>query len=571
MRFHNTSSPLKLYAVAGTQTVLLAFDLPKPAKNDEFIGFDVERKDAQGNIRKLNGSKHFDSLIHDATITDPKIKFTSLVQSFFWKDYLADPDQTYTYRVQARFGKPYPTTTRYESTIVVTTEPLHKGKHSIYFNFGVTGSQGYARNKEFGNQPIEHLDKATRQKALDYLSRDLYHEGLIEFINQAKTKRHSLYCAFYEIEYGPFLDELKIVKQKAKDLQIVYSGQAGQNKDLKDPNEEKGNYSSLKAKGLLSISHKRTVANQPHNKFMVLCLDDKPIEVWTGSTNITLSGIFGQSNTGHRIKDRALATKYFKYWNLLKDNPSKRDLATLSETIQPTVDLTKLNGGIHVFFSPRNQSTPKGTVPPQQLSYVKLIDSASELVCMIFPFNYDPIFEKVYNKERSYLRLLLFERTSQSAVAKSKEDSDQDLKVSAGAVLENEVRNFIQEVSPKKTVSGGILFVHNKFLIIDPLGADPIVLTGSANFSTSSVINNDENMLFIKGDARVADIYLTEFNRLFEHFWPRYLQKITPKSKRGFEKPLDETYTWFNSYYKKNSYHYKRGQLFINMKGSKKG
>ena len=52
--------------------------------------------------------------------------------------------------------------------------------------------------------------------------------------------------------------------------------------------------------------------------------------------------------------------------------------------------------------------------------------------------------------------------------------------------------------------------MHSKFLLIDPLSDDPLVCSGSANFSRNSLINNDENMLLIRGDTRVADIYLTE-------------------------------------------------------------
>ncbi|HCZ35806.1 MAG TPA: hypothetical protein DHV26_07745 [Cytophagales bacterium] len=571
MRFKNSSSPLKVYAVTGTQTVLLAFDLPRPANQDQFLGFDLERTDAQGVVRKINGTKRFDSLINDITITDPKVKFTSLIQSFFWKDYTADPDQRYTYRVRAMFGIPGNYRTGYECKIKVQTEPLHKGRHSVYFNYGVTGSQAYARNREYGNKPIDQLTKPIRQKALDYLSRDLYHDGLITFLKQANTASHALYCAFYEIEYPEFLKELKAIKSKIGDLQIIYSGQAGQNKDLKDPQQERGNYNSLKAFGLLSVSHKRTVVSQPHNKFMVLCKDGKPIQVWTGSTNITLSGIFGQSNTGHWVKDAAIARKYFSYWNLLKGNPSKRAVSDLAETLQPTTDLTKLHAGTYAFFSPRNLPIATGTITPQLKSFVKLIDSARELVCMIFPFKYDAVFKKVFDQERNHLRLLLFEKASAAAEAKANEDSDHDLKVTAGAVLEDEVRNFISEVTPKTTVKGGVLFVHNKFLIIDPLGENAAVLTGSANFSHASVVNNDENMLFIKGDNRVADIYLTEFNRMFEHFWPRYLRKSKPKSESSFEKPLDESYTWYRDYYRKGSYHNKRGKLFINMQGAKAG
>ena len=575
MRFKNEDHDLKLYAVAGTQCVLLAFDLSKAKAKGDFLGFDIERKDKGGNVIKMNGSKHFDSLIKDATITDPKVKYASLVQSFFWKDYLADPDQRYTYTVQAMFGTPDQFDPKYTSTIKVTTEPLHAGKHSVYFNFGVTGSQGYARNKIFGNKPLSQLPQDARQKALDYLSRDLYHEGLIAFMNQAKSKKHSLYCAFYEIEYEGILDELKAVKKKAKNLEIVYSAQAGQNKDLKDPTQDKGNISSLTDAGLLDAkSHRRTKANQPHNKFMILCEDEKPIEVWTGSTNLTLSGIFGQSNTGHWIKDKAIAKKYKTYWDTLKDNPSLGDLSAVSEAIQTTVDLTKLDNGTYVFFSPRNLPLKKDEIPPHLQSYVDLIDSAKNLVCMIFPFNYDQLFKDVYDIDRGYLRYLLFEKAAQAKLAKTNEANDPDLKVTAGAVLQKEVKNFIREVSPKHTVKGGILFVHNKFILVDPLGDAPVVLSGSANFSNASIKSNDENSLLIKGDTRVADIYLTEFNRLFEHFWPRYLQILYASSKKkaaGFEKPLDETYTWFDTYYNKNSYHQKRGQLFIKMKGAKKG
>lgn len=577
MRFKNDTGSLKLYFVAGTQTVLMAFDLPEAkVKGSDFMGFSIERTDAEGKKQLLNGSKHFDSLIHDINITDPKIKYASLVQAFFWKDYLADPGQEYTYKVSAMYGTALHFAPKYTSSITISTEELNKGKHSVYFNYGVTGSQGYAKNKEFGNKRVSELGKDAYAKALSYLSRELYNEGLTGFLKQAKTKKHSLYCAFYEIQYPEFLKQLKEVKKKVKELQIVYSAQSGQNKDIKDPHHEKGNITSLKDIGLMSVSHLRTKANQPHNKFMILCENDVPIEVWTGSTNITLSGIFGQCNTGHWIKDKTIAKKYKKYWDTLKNNPSLGVLSKVSEEIQPDTDLTKLDNGTYVFFSPRDLPFDKDVeVTPNHLkSYVKLIDKAQELVCMIFPFNYDSVFQKVYDKKRSFLRYLLFEKTAQAEQAKSNEDNDVNLKVTGGAVLESKVEDFVKEVTPKSTVDGGILFVHNKFFLVDPLSDQPKVLTGSANFSNASIVSNDENSLLIIGDKRVADIYLTEFNRLFEHFWPRYITQQNKRNKikneAGFEKPLDEKYTWFVDYFKKSSYHYKRGRLFIEMKGAKK-
>src|SRR4029079_1868538 len=72
-----------------------------------------------------------------------------------------------------------------------------------------------------------------------------------------------------------------------------------------------------------------------------------------------------------------------------------------------------------------------------------------------------------------------------------------------------------------------VSYVHPKFLLVDPLSDDPIVVTGSANFSDPSVNENDENMLIIRGDLRVADIYLTEFNRLFNHYYFRSVTEAT--------------------------------------------
>ena len=176
MRYKNENQTLKLYAVAGTQTVLLSLDIAKSKLDGKnFIGFWIERKDKQGKILYLNGSKHFDSL---ATNPKPEIKNTSLVQSFYWQDYQADPDQTYTYTVKPMFGSAINHSPKYENSIKVITEKLHDGEHSVFFNFGVTGSQGYARNKEFGNTSINKLKGVAREHALEYLVRDLWSEGL---------------------------------------------------------------------------------------------------------------------------------------------------------------------------------------------------------------------------------------------------------------------------------------------------------------------------------------------------------------------------------------------------------
>jgi len=289
---------------------------------------------------------------------------------------------------------------------------------------------------------------------------------------------------------------------------------------------------------------------------MILCKDGKPIEVWTGSTNITLQGIFGQSNTGHWIKDVGVAEKYFQYWNIIKDNPTVAQSAVISEAVKADTDLTTLKKGTHIFFSPRSS--------PTLLShYAHLIDSAEKMACMIIPFNIDDLFRDVYAKDKDHLRYILFEK---AAEAKSVQSNDRDLMITAGAILKTPVEQWVKEISSKTNTGAGILYVHNKFFLIDPLEKVPVVVTGSANFSKSSITINDENTIVIKGDQRVADIYLTEYSRMFEHFWPRYLSTLPVRS---FSKPLDEGYSWHLDYYNTAKMGCKRKKVFNAMKDAK--
>lgn len=93
--------------------------------------------------------------------------------------------------------------------------------------------------------------------------------------------------------------------------------------------------------------------------------------------------------------------------------------------------------------------------------------------------------------------------------------------IAAGAKLEpGDMEKFLGE-----TLSGfnRIQYIHTKFMLVDPLGNDPVVVTGSANLSQASQVANDENMLVIRGNTRVADIYFGAFTRIFGHLYSRYI------------------------------------------------
>ena len=95
-----------------------------------------------------------------------------------------------------------------------------------------------------------------------------------------------------------------------------------------------------------------------------------------------------------------------------------------------------------------------------------------------------------------------------------------------------------------------VQFIHTKFMLVDPLGARPLVVTGSANFSLASSKQNDENMLVIAGDPEVADIYLGEFMRSYTHYAFRDAVKSAALAGTIFTgTALNEDRSWAQAYY----------------------
>jgi phosphatidylserine/phosphatidylglycerophosphate/cardiolipin synthase-like enzyme len=57
--------------------------------------------------------------------------------------------------------------------------------------------------------------------------------------------------------------------------------------------------------------------------------------------------------------------------------------------------------------------------------------------------------------------------------------------------------------------------MHHKFMVIDPGGDDPTVVTGSMNWTGSGGDSNDENTLIVH-DADTAQAYLAAFQALYD-------------------------------------------------------
>jgi phosphatidylserine/phosphatidylglycerophosphate/cardiolipin synthase-like enzyme len=536
MRNRNKSGSLSVHAIAGSYVVLLGLDIDE-ADTAGLLGFAVERVDpSSGERHWLRGMKVFAETGQDVRPGESVSLRDHPLQSFQWGDYAVRPGQAYDYHVVALYGKPAALEPRHEVTVEVRTEPVDTGTHAIHFNRGVAGSQEYARR--FPNHRPAENDRS--DPAYTWLSRGL-EEALLAFIETAAGPGFALRGSVYEFNYPRVLDALKAAADRGVDLRLVYDrrGQAGTGGKKK---VWQASEPAIEQAGLGKYMIPReTNSAISHNKFLVLLHDNVPRAVWTGSTNITWGGLFGQSNVGHLIRDTDVASHYLDYWTRLSADPDYKVIRPANTAASPTPG-TPPKPGIGVVFSPR-------TTLDMIDWYATQIAGAQKSFFMTAAFGLHDKIEEVVRKESDVLRYLVLEQ--QPGGDEPRIDTDHDVKIAVGSLLEKGLfgRWLAEELT---NLDVHVRYTHNKFMLVDPLGDHPVVVSGSGNFSDASIKSNDENMLIVQDDPRVADIYLGEFMRIFNHFYFRYLSQkprtLTPAAgdTTGFLTPDD---SWAPRYF----------------------
>jgi phosphatidylserine/phosphatidylglycerophosphate/cardiolipin synthase-like enzyme len=186
-------------------------------------------------------------------------------------------------------------------------------------------------------------------------------------------------------------------------------------------------------------------------------------------------------------------------------------------------------------------------------------------------------FAAVLKSNSKNVRYVLLEKTGPTFSQFSKVKNNF---ISIGAVLggdavgDDQLHRWVAE--RLTGLNDFVKYLHTKYLFVDPLGDNPTVISGSANFSDASTVNNDENMLVVQGDTTVADIYLGEFMRLWHHFFFRDIANRYARVNAAHDQPtvngganggnggngngltagstpyLSETDAWADDYYGKN-------------------
>ncbi len=235
-----------------------------------------------------------------------------------------------------------------------------------------------------------------------------------------------------------------------------------------------------------------------HNKFVIIdamSSDPNDAIVWTGSTNFEDENINSFANNVVIIQDQSLAKAYLLEFNEMWG----------SET--PAPDFSNSRFGPY-----KKDNTPHEFIigGDRVECYFSPSDGTTSHISQAMQTADEELFVETMLITRYDLKDGIIEKANQGVSTKmiinDASYSNSSIVDELTAVLNNNFKEYNED---------GIL--HNKIMIVDQgnPASDPLVLTGSHNWSNSAENRNDENSLIIH-NQEIANIYYQEFLKRFE-------------------------------------------------------
>ncbi|MGC2236927.1 MAG: phospholipase D-like domain-containing protein [Pyrinomonadaceae bacterium] len=566
MKASTTKNGLTFRIIAGTRNAILAFDLQEN-KRKGCLGFSIQRTDLGPAANPFPKNKQItrwlpNMLRFPSAPLSKNQKFSTTedapLQKFRWGDYTLDPATSYRYKLIPQFGTPKKLQNSDDLSVEVeiTTEDPNSDETAVFFNRAAAASDAF--NQKFKDVKDVSEDTPEAAAARIWLSKGL-EEAIIAFLGKAE-KGDALHAAVYEFQKAELLKGIKDAAVRGVDVQVAYHHRNTGEKDHTAAKNDAAikaaglDDATLAAAGLKSVCKPRGANPQGaimHNKFVVLLKNDGkkqvPTAVWTGSTNWTDGGVYGQLNVGHAVYDSDVALLYDEYFKLLHADSDaitmKRELGALT----PMSILLPSEHKIIPVFSPQEHDTMLHL-------YSNLCDGAKCLMVSA-PFSLSPIILVALAKKRSdVLRYMLLDKLG--SLGKGEEvhiiEGDPNDSIAVATTLATPLHDFQGNLlEGKESFHHAGIHIHSKIILVDPFGSDPIIVTGSANFSNNSTVTNDSNSLILRGHTAAADIYSTEFMRMFEHY--HFRAKAAASKDKTKAMSLVENDTWSDEYYVKDS------------------
>jgi phosphatidylserine/phosphatidylglycerophosphate/cardiolipin synthase-like enzyme len=521
---------VKARAYCSSSMVLLAFDWDEGKAHSDFLGFAIRRSPGLGQSAPswLPNRLSFQGAIRKG---ENPASNRNPIQKFMWWDARIERDKsrTYKYTITPVRGTPGNLTlvTSASRQVSVTTPPSKHDGIGTWFNRAVVSSQSFSR------QFPGTLTSARLNEALVWLSNGMG-EVIPRFVDDSNDLVGALYHLNDPVWAMPALDQFP------GPLSLVLEGPLTEKK-YKDPADQLGAHSKNSI-----IVRKR--GNFMHNKFLVRRESGDPAAVLMGSANFTRDGLTIQANLLHTFDSPDLAALYERRKTLLATDPTPAKTRA-GAGWSPVISVGKAK--VRVFFSPETKpgrlsmDTILEAIGKAKKSVIFCIFSSTDKILRDAMFAAADKGRMMFglvngiSKEEPELgagdasaltRVEIFHRNRKK----------RDVYAYSFFRKGDEPNGFWWERSSlqpmKKKITGKAsgappVFIHHKFILIDAETDSPTIFTGSANFSNNSNYNNDENLLEIKGSTALAQTYLCEFLRLYEHYRARAQFQASSKKK----------------------------------------
>ena len=565
-------------AFANNDVITVAWSFGQ--KLDGCMGFAVYRIDAEGKETALPAVAVFPGFKRVAGDTCEKFP----IQKFYWKDVYArlvaekTGARAFRYRIVPLSGEPGSLAPMHIPQVIsneVEISARVSDTMHAYFNRGLISTQSISRalqGKPSKKGLLDHIVNPTDTLRAS-LSGDMV-EALTDFVARAKSGG-KLYAALYELHD---LELVPLLEKAGKKLSIVLSNAmeqevrpVGEPKAEVDGNQDARDRLTKTASAMFS----RMLPNNQigHNKFVVYV--DKtghPRAVLFGSTNWTPTGLCAQTNNTVVLDNAKVAQRYLDYWRQLKADTqqAKTDPKALQGAALRTWDggskeiSLGADGKLTSWFSPntpklRSSSTKNEKRPPDMADVVKAIEGAKRAVLFLVFYPGSPnVAQWAADAQRANKDLFVRGCVTNPSASESfyyelhgitppkDGKGKQDSRVIAADALD-------EKSAPagwtKEILNAGFAIIHDKVVVIDPFSDDCVVITGSHNLGHKASFNNDENLVIIRGNRKLAAAYASHVLDVYDHFAWRVAQQDPRQKGDGFlkVKPDDWQGKYFNA------------------------
>lgn len=576
---------MKAVAFANANVIFIAWDSGKPIPDCLGMSVHLIEQDAQGKVvkefalpsfmsfKKAAGKGGSDSGKDTAGAGAGTTTDDSPIQGVKWKYFGGQPGKSYAVKVIPVLGTPDKHSLALEQAAVsnVVTLSTKCGDFvDACFNMGMLSTQKLLKMlpaKADGSPDVEYLMKAiaTPGDPIRVMLAGQMPEFLKTLLVEAKAQGGVCHDALYELSDPElvqfYLDNLPF-------FEMVLSN-TGADDATNKPAREK-----LHGAGAKVTDRFLDGTSIGHNKSSTLILPKVgPTKVMGGSINRTSTGLCTQTNNAVIIASQELARLYEAYWQALKADSAAhptQSAAFRAMNGKRLPDVVLPDGTtITAWFSPNtaDRSKPKTNppTPPDMAEVFGYMDRAkSALYYLAFYPGFPSIVSKVDDMQKT--RPDLFYRGAVSSTQALPRDKfavsgtksgigeggvalvhhGEAPVIIAASAIEEQISRWHKEILKLPDAHA---IIHDKVLVIDPLAEDPmdcVVVITSHNLGFKASYENDENMLIIRGNRKLAMAYMVHVLDVYDHYRFRYLLATHQSDFSGF---LEPTAAWQDKYF----------------------